>query len=319
MPGLSFDKDFWKAAGPVLAIRPPGQARTALQLRARTNVGLASLLKGSIPDEIVETQHQITSFDGEQIVVYQFAHKDVDSTVKHPAFIYVHGGGLVAGDIDPYSRLLAATCALETGVQMFAVEYRLAPEFPHPTPAEDCYATLKWLSESSEKLNIDAKRLGFYALSAGGGLAAGAALMARDRGLSPPLAKQMLIYPMLDDRTKAEKDNELCQFLTWTNLQNQLGWNAYLGGKAGEADVPEYAAPARAANLEGLPNTYIDVGGLDLFCAESVTYASRLVSANVQVELHVYPGLPHIFDLYASKIELAQRAKDNRLKAAKAL
>ncbi|KAF9878870.1 hypothetical protein CkaCkLH20_03770 [Colletotrichum karsti] len=319
MPGLSFDKEFWKVAGPIIAFRPPGQAKNALQLRESTNAGLGLFAKGSMPDDIVETKHQITSFDGEQIAVHQFANKNADTSVKHPAFVYVHGGGLVGGPVDPCSRLLAAGCADLTGVQMFAVEYRLAPEFPYPTPVEDCYAALKWLSENAEELNIDPARLGFYALSAGGGLAVGAAMMARDRGLSPPLAKQMLIYPMLDDRTKVEADNPLSQFLTWTSRANQIGWNAYLEGRSGEADISEYAAPARAANVEGLPSTYIDVGGLDLFCAESVTFARRLVAANVQTELHVYPGLPHIFDLYAANIEGTQRAKDNRVKAARSL
>ncbi|KAF6831390.1 arylesterase monooxygenase [Colletotrichum plurivorum] len=320
MPNLKFDAEFWAAAGPVIAIRPPGQPRTAQQLRARLNVGLASLAKGDLPEDIVETRHQVTSFDGEQIAVYRYAKKEDTDSKKQPAFVYVHGGGLVGGDIDPYSRLLAARCAAEAGVQMFAVEYRLAPEFPYPTPAEDCYAALRWLSEGAEGLGLDAARLGFYALSAGGGLAVAATLMARDRGLSPPLAKQILIYPMLDDRTRAERGDPLCDFLTWTNVQNQLGWNAYLGeGRPGSDDVPAYAAPGRVEDVAGLPSTYIDVGGLDLFCAESVAFAGRLSKANVQMELHVYSGLPHIFDLYAPDIELTRRARENRLRAARSL
>ncbi|KAL0941301.1 uncharacterized protein CTRU02_204064 [Colletotrichum truncatum] len=316
---LSFDKEFWKAAGPVLAIRPPSQAKNALQLRAGINAGLAAFAKGALPEGIVETKHQITSFDGEQIAVYQYANELTDTSNKQPAFVYVHGGGIVAGEIKPYSSLLAANCAHNTGVQMFAVEYRLAPEFPYPTPAEDCYAALKWLNENGEKLNIDSSRLGFYALSGGGGLAVGAALMARDRGLSPPLAKQILIYPMLDDRTNIQPENPLYNFLTWTNKANQIGWNAYLEDKAGTDEVPEYAAPARVTNVEGLPSTYIDVGGLDLFCAESVAFASKLASADVQMEIHVYPGLPHIFDLFAGSIEPTERAKENRRRAARSL
>ncbi|TDZ25052.1 Carboxylesterase NlhH [Colletotrichum orbiculare MAFF 240422] len=328
MAGRKFDPEFWRAAGPVLAIRPPTFSRTPMQLRASVNAGLKSLNKGAIPDAILETKHHVTSFDGEQIPVYQYSPKvpaaaaaapPTSGGAKQPAFVYVHGGGLVAGQIEPFSRLFAATCALHTGVQMFAVEYRLPPDVAYPTPVEDCYAALRWLSESGGQLGVDPARLGFYAVSAGGGLGVGAALMARDRGLSPPLAKQILVYPMLDDRTCVAPDDPLCGFLTWTNRSNLIGWNAYLAGKAGGEDVPEYAAPARAVDLGGLPSTYIDVGSLDLFCREAVTFAGRLAAADVQLELHVYPGLPHIFDLYAPDIELARRAAENRRKAAMGL
>ncbi|KAK2033565.1 hypothetical protein LX32DRAFT_553606 [Colletotrichum zoysiae] len=320
MTSLKFDAEFWAVAGPLIAVRPPRRPTNALELRATVNAGLSSVLRRALPDGIVETRHDVKSFDGETIALYDFAPEANETSGKQPAFIYVHGGGIVGGDIDPYSRPLAAKAALETGLRIFAVEYRLAPEFPYPAPAEDCYAALAWLSRNAETLGVDPARIGFYALSAGGGMAAGAAMMARDRGLSPPLAKQILIYPMLDDRTRVLPDNPLSQFLTWTDNSNQIGWNAYLGqGKAGGPGTAAYAAPARAVDVENLPSTYIEVGGVDLFCSEAVTFAGRLVSANVQTELHVYPGLPHIFDLYAPMINLTQRAKENRIRAAKSL
>ncbi|KZL83551.1 arylesterase monooxygenase [Colletotrichum incanum] len=320
MTNLKFDAEFWAVAGPLIAIRPPKRPTDALELRASVNGGLSAILKDALPEGIVETKHEVKSFDGETIALYEFAPRINETDGKQPAFIYVHGGGIVGGNIDPYSRPLAAKAALETGVRMFAVEYRLAPEFPYPVPAEDCYAALTWLSRNAGNINIDPARIGFYALSAGGGIAAGAAMMARDRGLSPPLAKQILIYPMLDDRTRVHADNPLSNFLTWTDNSNQIGWNAYVGkGRAGGQEIAAYAAPARAIDLANLPFTYIDVGGVDLFCAEAVAFASKLASANVQMELHVYPGLPHIFDLFAPKINLTQRAKENRLRAAKSL
>ncbi|KAK1975728.1 Alpha/Beta hydrolase protein [Colletotrichum cereale] len=321
MTNLKFDPEFWAVAGPLIAVRPPKKPTNALELRATVNAGLSAILKHALPDGIAETKHDVKSFDGETIALYEFA-PEVKETggEQQPALIYVHGGGIVGGDVDPYSRPLAAKAALETGLRMFAVEYRLAPEFPYPTPAEDCYAALAWLSRNAETLGVDPARIGFYALSAGGGIAAGAAMMARDRGLSPPLAKQILIYPMLDDRTRALPDNPLCQFLTWTDNSNQIGWEAYLGeGKAGGPETAVYAAPARAVDVANLPSTYIEVGGVDLFCAEAVAFASKLASANVQMELHVYPGLPHIFDLYAPMINLTQQAKGNRLRAVKSL
>ncbi|KAK2050123.1 hypothetical protein LZ31DRAFT_513488 [Colletotrichum somersetense] len=320
MTNLKFDAEFWAVAGPLIAVRPPRRPTNALELRATVNAGLSSVLRRALPDAIVETRHDVKSFDGETIALYEFAPEVNETSGKQPALIYVHGGGIVGGDIDPYSRPLAAKAALETGLRIFAVEYRLAPEFPYPTPAEDCYAALSWLSRNAETLGVDPARIGFYALSAGGGMAAGAAMMARDRGLSPPLAKQILIYPMLDDRTRVLPENPLSQFLTWTDNSNQIGWNAYLGqGKAGGAETAAYAAPARAVDVANLPSTYIEVGGVDLFCSEAVAFAGRLVSANVQTELHVYPGLPHIFDLYAPMINLTQRAKENRIRAAKSL
>ncbi|KAJ0158671.1 Carboxylesterase NlhH [Colletotrichum tanaceti] len=329
MTGLYFDAEFWAAAGPLIAIRPPRKPTNALELRARVNGGLAAIRKYALPDGIVETRHQVETLDGRTIALYQFAAAaKADETngtqqqqqQQQPAFVYVHGGGIVGGDIDPYSRPLAAKAAQEMGVAMFAVEYRLAPEFPYPTPVEDCYAALEWLSRHARSLNVDPARIGFYALSAGGGIAAGAAMMARDRRLSPPLAKQILIYPMLDDRTRVLPDNPLSQFLTWTDASNRIGWTAYLGEeKVGGPDVPAYAAPARATDVAGLPPTYIDVGGVDLFCAEAVAFAGRLAAANVPLEMHVYPGLPHIFDLYAPTIELTRRAIENRLRAARSL
>ncbi|KAK1593698.1 Alpha/Beta hydrolase protein [Colletotrichum navitas] len=320
MTNLKFDAEFWAVAGPFIAVRPPRRPTNALELRRSVNVGLSAVLGHALPDGIVETRHDVQSFDGETIALYEFAPEVKDTGGKQPALIYVHGGGIVGGDIDPYSRPLPARAALETGLRVFAVEYRLAPEFPYPAPTEDCYAALTWLSRNAETLNIDPARIGFYALSAGGGMAAGAAMMARDRGLSPPLAKQILIYPMLDDRTRALPGNPLSQFLTWTDHSNQISWNAYLGeGKAGGPETAAYAAPARAVDVSNLPPTYIEVGGVDLFCAEAVAFASRLASANVQMELHVYPGLPHVFDLYAPMINLAQRARENRIRAAKSL
>ncbi|GKT44737.1 carboxylesterase NlhH [Colletotrichum spaethianum] len=320
MTNLKFDAEFWAVAGPLIAIRPPKKPTDALELRASVNGGLSAILKDALPEGIVETKHQVKSFDGETIALYEFAPQVNETGSSQPAFIYVHGGGIVGGNIEPYSRPLAAKAALEAGVRMFAVEYRLAPESPYPAPAEDCYAALAWLGQNAGNLNVDPARIGLYALSAGGGIAAGAALMARDRALSPPLAKQILIYPMLDDRTRVHADNPLSNFLTWTDNSNQIGWNAYLGkGKAGASEIAVYAAPARATDVANLPSTYIDVGGVDLFCAEAVAFASKLASANVQMELHVYPGLPHIFDLYAPRISLTQRARENRLRAVKSL
>lgn len=202
------------------------------------------------------------------------------------------------------------------GVQHFAVDYPRAPEHPAPAALGDCYAALQWLSAHARELHVDPARIVIYGVSAGGGLAAGVALMARDRGLSPPLAKQVLVYPMLDDRTRYPDDWPARPFLTFTAEDNVMSWDAYVGAdKRGreDADVSIYAAPGRAENLEGLPSTYIDVGGLDLFRDENLRFAQRLAEANVEVEFHLYPGLPHGFENPHTWV--TTRAVENRIKA----
>jgi len=166
-------------------------------------------------------------------------------------------------------------------------------------------------------LHVDPRRIAILGESSGGGIAAGVALMARDRGLEPPLRKQILIYPMLDDRNTTQNP-EMEPFLLWTNSDNITGWTALLGeDMIGTDQVSEYAAPARAKDLKGMPETYIDVGGLDKFLEEDVEYARRLISAGVVVELHVHSGAPHFFEGIAPQSGLAGRAMADRLRALK--
>jgi acetyl esterase/lipase len=153
--------------------------------------------------------------------------------------------------------------------------------------------------------------------SAGGGLAAGVGLMARDRG-GPAVAQQLLIYPMLDDRPSTP-DPELAQFLTWTYDDNLTGWGALLGEMAGGDDVSPYAAPARATHLAGLPETYIEVGDLDIFRDEDVAYAQRLSGAGVPTEFHLHPGCPHIFETVAPGADVSIRAMRDRIRRLRSL
>ena len=153
--------------------------------------------------------------------------------------------------------------------------------------------------------------------SAGGGLAAGVCLMARDRG-GPAVAQQVLIYPMLDDRPAAP-DPQVQPFLTWTYDDNITGWGALLGENAGGDDVSPYAAPARADDLTGLPDTYIDVGDLDVFRNEDIAFARRLADAGVPTELHVYPGCPHAFEALAREAAVSKRAISDRVRRLRGL
>ncbi|OBK91145.1 alpha/beta hydrolase [Mycolicibacter sinensis] len=239
------------------------------------------------------------------------------SGVEQPgsAALYLHGGGMILD----WARLGALYDAAvrgyvaASGVPMLVVDYRVAPEFPHPVPLQDCYAALCWLAGHAAELGVDAARLAVMGDSAGGGLAAGVCLLARDRG-GPAIAAQLLIYPMLDDRT-CDGADAASTLLTWSHDDNVTGWGALLAGAAADG----YAAPARADDLTGLPPAYLDVGGLDIFAEEDVIFAHRLLAAGVPVELHLYPGCPHAFDLLAPDTDVSQRVIADRVRYLAAL
>lgn len=236
------------------------------------------------------------------------------------AVLYLHGGGMIyslAETAPTYDAVLRAYVAA-TDTPMLMVDYRVAPEHPDPTPVEDCYAALCWLAENTTALGVDPARLAVAGDSAGGGLAAGVSLLARDRG-GPALAAQLLIYPMLDDRTTTPDPQLAPESLTWNYNDNITGWDALLGDRAGSDDVSIYAAPARAQDLAGLPPTYLDVGDLDIFRAEDIDYAARLSAAGVPVELHVHPGCPHAFEGLAPTAEVSARVISDRIRRLRAI
>lgn len=230
------------------------------------------------------------------------------------AVLYLHGGGMIFG-LEHLGRvydLAVRDYVASSGVPMLVVDYRVAPEHPHPTPVEDCYAALGWLADNASSLGVDPARIAVMGDSAGGGLAAGVALLARDRG-GPAIAAQLLIYPMLDDRAQTP-DRDLLPFLTWTYDDNVTGWAALLGDSVGTDTVSAYAAPARAADLSELPATYIDIGDLDIFRDEDIIYARRLSDAGVPTELHLHPGCPHAFEVLARDADVSQRAIGDRIR-----
>ena len=197
-----------------------------------------------------------------------------------------------------------------------SVDYRLAPETAHPGPVEDCYSGLKWLHDNAAELGVDPARIAIKGESAGGGLAAGLALLARDRG-EVPVAYQCLTYPMIDDHS-AGSDHEYVGEFVWTRESNHFGWQSLLGCEPGSPDVSPYAAAARADDLAGLPATFIATAALDLFLEENLEYARRLTRAGVPVELHVYPGAFHGFQMAPDAVASKQYAADviNGLKLA---
>lgn len=205
----------------------------------------------------------------------------------------IHGGGMVfghhLGNLDSYDDWL-----LVHDVVLISVDYRLAPEHPDPYPVEDCYAGLVWVAEHAEELGIDPDRIVIAGQSAGGGLAAGTALLARDRR-GPSLLAQILVSPMLDDRDATVSTRQIDGVGVADRQLTRFGWDAYLGDRRDTEDVSVYAAPARASDLAGLPRTYIDCGSAEVFRDETVAFASGLWAAGVDAELHVWPGAFHGF------------------------
>lgn len=227
-----------------------------------------------------------------------------------PAIYHTHGGGMVMGDnrtgIEDH-----LTLAQSIGAAVVSVEYRLAPDAPHPAPVEDCYAGLVWTAQHADELNIDPDRIVIAGASAGGGLAAAVALLARDRG-GPALFGQMLLCPMLDDRNDTPSAFQMAGLGVWSQADNAFGWEALLGADCGTDRVSPYAAPARATDLSGLPPAFIDVGSAETFRDEDVAYASRIWQAGGRAELHVWPGGFHGFDMMAPDAAVSQDARSAR-------
>jgi triacylglycerol lipase len=228
-----------------------------------------------------------------------------------PCILHLHGGGFVFGAAAADGRQHRAI-AHELACCIVSVDYRLAPETPFPGAVEDGYAALAWIVGNAQALNIDPARIGVMGESAGGGLAAALALLARDRGQFN-LAFQHLIYPMLDDRTGREGEpHPFAGAFVWTAHNNQFGWSALLGDQAGGEAVSPYAAPARAEDLSGLPATYLATAALDLLAEEDLEYARRLMRAGVPVEVQVYPGAFHAFDYDPCASVSARARRDSR-------
>lgn len=297
---------------------PVPELHDCISRRARFESLFTGLL-ARVPDvlDVEVSVHQVTSLDGTVIDVTRFFQRESKSALPGPAIVHYHGSGMMFGSVAMVKPVLKDQVS-QTGVQIFSVDYRLAPENKHPAPVEDSYAGLTWLSANADKFHVDPNRIAVMGESGGGGLAAGVALLARDRLLSPPLAKQILICPMLDDRNNRPIPClvPLEDLATWRWHDNVTAWTALLGDSAGkkEVDVSPYAAPARVQVVQGLPPTYIDVGQLDIFCEESIEYMRRISAAGISTEFHLYPGVPHsfeafAFDIHASKIAWANRSK----------
>jgi acetyl esterase/lipase len=251
---------------------------------------------------------EIEGYEGARIVVSIFTVKGRTGT--GPGFYHVHGGGMFAGDRFGGINQFVEWAARYNGV-VVSVEYRLAPEFPDPYPIEDSYAGLLWTVEHADELGIDLDRLFIGGASAGGGLAAGLTLLARDRQ-GPKLAGSIVIYPMLDDRNDTVSARQIDGVGVWDRTSMETTWDAYLGDRRGTDEVSIYAAPARARDLSGLPPTYLDVGSAEVFRDEVVAYASAIWAAGGDLALRVWQGAFHGADMMAPNSRLAADMFDAR-------
>ena len=227
-----------------------------------------------------------------------------------PGIFYIHGGGMVFGDNHLGVETLIEWVE-ELDVAVVSVEYRLAPDHPYPAAADDCLAGLRWVHDHRADFGL-AGPLMLAGTSAGGGLAAGLALRLRDAG-APSVSDLVLMAPMLDDRNVTPSSHELDGDSLWDRRSNITGWDAFLGARRAQDGVPVYAAPARAEDLKGLPPTYLDVGAVETFRDEVLDFGTRLARAGVSVEMHLWSGAFHGFDLFAPHSAVAAAARRTRV------
>jgi acetyl esterase/lipase len=264
---------------------------------------LAESIAATIPDEptVTANEIQVPRAEGHDVPIVLLRPQNAPGPL--PVLVWFHGGGQVLGfaaQDTPWLKPLSAAL----GCAIVSVDYRLAPETPAPGAAEDGYTAYRWISDNATDLGLDPTRIGLAGQSGGGGIAAATALLIRDRGAATPLF-QLLMYPMLDDRNTTDSSREITDIGIWDHSTNILAWQAILGDRAGSEDVTPYSAPSRATDLAGLPPTFIGVGELDLFRDENLDYAARLRAHGVPVELHLYPGAYHAFDMFAPQSHLA--------------
>ena len=270
-----------------------------------TRAGLDALMSQmpspELPAEISVEEAQIPGIGTDPDVPIRI-YKPESLPPNAPGLVWIHGGGMVLGSAEMDDAGSAAMAEQHQCV-VISVDYRLAPENPYPAPLHDCYAALKWFAKNANSLGVSSDRIAIGGASAGGGLAAGTALMARDKG-GPNLIFQLLVFPMLDHRNETPSSFGTSDTRVWNREANIIAWEAYLNNIE---PIPSYASPSITDDLSGLPPTYINVGTLDIFVDEDIDYAARLSQAGVPVELHVYPGAFHGSNGFVAESSLSLR------------
>ncbi|MFB2596447.1 alpha/beta hydrolase [Herbiconiux sp. P17] len=310
-PGVDPEIDRFLQALPPFA---PLDADTLPLIRPYASGPVEPLLEGR---RVRRREDSVTTRDGVQLPVTVLSPEKSASSA--PAVLWLHGGGMVMGD--RFSQIDIPLDWLDAfGAVVVTVDYRLAPEASGTTLVEDGYAALVWLSEHADELGVDPARLVVAGTSAGGGIAAGVTLLARDRR-TPSIAAQVLICPMLDHRNDSVSARQYPAPGVWSRESNAFAWNAVLGDGDGDRDgdrdrdrdpVSPYVSPAVASDLAGLPTTYIDAGSAEVFRDEDQQYASRIWASGGQAELHVWAGGTHGFDAMAPDAAISRAARAGR-------
>lgn len=281
----------------------PGLARFARFVQRVRGVPRPPMVQGVTVRDIV-----VPGIEGNPGVRVRLYTPDEPSAAR-PAMLWIHGGGFIVGTPEQDEAGNIALCR-DLGMVVAAVTYRLGPDHPYPAGLDDCYAALGWLHGVAGELGVDRRRIAIGGNSAGAGLTAGLVLFAHDRA-EFPVACQLLVYPMLDDRTALRTDVDQSKLRLWNSRSNMLGWTSYLGRPPGGEGISDYAAPARRASLEGLPPAWIGVGTCDLFHDEDVAYATRLQEAGVPCTLKIVEGAFHGFDLVGQKAEVVRDFRES--------
>ena len=271
---------------------------------------------GMMPtDDRVAFEDHLVATGANQHSVPIRLYRSVSAPSPHASIVFCHGGGFVMGSVET-GHAICLRFAAEVGCAVVSVDYRLAPEAPYPAALDDCYRVLEYVAAEASALRLDTDRIAVAGTSAGGTLAAALALLARDRG-GPTLSLQLLVNPALDDRLHTASMLRYADAPVWDARKSELMWRQYLGGRFG-GDVPEYAAPARALDVSGLPPAYIATAEHDSLRDEGILYAMRLMDAGVPVELHNWPGTYHGFGAVGWGTKIAQAAAAEQVRALKA-
>ena len=266
-----------------------------------------------VPDDIsIENIYIPRHSDTSQIRLRIYRLKKAKNS-SMPALLWLHGGGFILGKPEQDDPL-CIQYVRELGINVVSVDYRIAPEHPFPAGLNDSYNALKWIYSNGSQLGMDANRIAIGGDSAGGGLAATLAQYAYDKKEIKPIF-QLLIYPMLDDRSSMRTDLFNYDYLPWNQESNRFAWEAYLMKECGATDAPPYSVPARRKDLSGLPPAWIGVGTLDLFHEEDVAYAQRLKNCRVPCELYVVPGAFHGFVMAGLQVKVVQDFRNSQIVA----
>ena len=268
-----------------------------------------------VPDDILVEDVTVPGPEGAPSVSLRI-YRPRGLAAPAPALFWTHGGGFIQGS-PSQDEVANIAFARELGITVVAARYRLAPEHPFPAALDDLYAGLTWLFGEAEARGIDPARIAIGGASAGAGLTAALAMVAHDREEVRPVF-QLLVYPMLDDRTVLRTDIDHRPLRMWSPGSNRFGWASYLGRRPGSADVPPYAAPARRHDLSGLPPAWIGVGTLDLFHDEDLEYARRLEATGVPCAVHTVEGAFHGFDAVFRKAGVTRAFWEEQAKALRA-